>query len=107
MTINGRRPPGCLPPFPTGPGQWPSNPTDRIRNGAWVAELGGDVLLEIVSIAFDVLVRSPAPSGYASFSAGAQIVTTAHRRHLRFSRHRPWIDITYAITRLEALPNPG
>ncbi|MFD4048335.1 transposase, partial [Streptomyces sp. NPDC058611] len=42
------------------------------------------------------------------FSAAAQIVTTARRRHLRFARHWPWTDvITSAIARLDALPNPG
>lgn len=42
------------------------------------------------------------------FSAAAQIVTTARRRHLRFARHWPWTDvITGAMARLEALPNPG
>jgi hypothetical protein len=42
------------------------------------------------------------------FSAAAQLVTTARRRHLRFARHWPWTDvITDALARLEALPNPG
>jgi hypothetical protein len=41
-------------------------------------------------------------------SAAAQIVTTARRRYLRFADHWPWNDvITDALTRLEALPNPG
>ncbi len=42
------------------------------------------------------------------FSAAAQLVTTARRRHLRFARHWPWTDvITDALTQLETLPNPG
>lgn len=42
------------------------------------------------------------------FSAAAQPVTTARRRHLRCARHRPWTDvITDALARLEVLPNPG
>jgi hypothetical protein len=42
------------------------------------------------------------------FSAAAQIVTTARRRHLRFATHWPWTDvITGALALLEALPNPG
>lgn len=41
------------------------------------------------------------------FSAAAQLVTTARRRHLRFTRHWPWTDvITSAIHRLDTLPNP-
>lgn len=42
------------------------------------------------------------------FSAAAQLVTTARRRHLRFTRHWPWTAIiTNAIQRIDALPNPG
>ncbi|MGW1467209.1 hypothetical protein ACWCPT_23050 [Streptomyces sp. NPDC002308] len=42
------------------------------------------------------------------FSAAAQLVTTARRRHLRFARHWPWTDvITTALDRLDVLPNPG
>ncbi|MFF7346136.1 hypothetical protein ACFZA4_20735 [Streptomyces antimycoticus] len=41
------------------------------------------------------------------FSA-AQPITTARRRHLRFTHHRPWTDVaTGAIERLDTLPNPG
>lgn len=41
------------------------------------------------------------------FSAAAQLVTTAGRRHLRFALHWPWTDvITSAIQRLDGLPNP-
>lgn len=38
------------------------------------------------------------------FSAAAQLVTTARRRHLRLIRHWPW-TVTSAIQRLEA-PEP-
>ncbi|KOV57648.1 hypothetical protein ADL00_26810 [Streptomyces sp. AS58] len=42
------------------------------------------------------------------FSAVAQLVTTASRRHLRYARHGPWTDLNAdALARLEALPNPG
>ncbi|MBT2459035.1 transposase [Streptomyces sp. ISL-86] len=42
------------------------------------------------------------------FSAAARIVTTARRRHLRFARRWPWTNvITDALSRLEALLNPG
>lgn len=41
------------------------------------------------------------------FSAIAQLVTTG-RRILRLARRWPWTDVvTDALTRLEALPNPG
>ena len=41
-------------------------------------------------------------------SAGAQLVTTARRQHLKFARHWPWTDvITEAIQRLATPPNPG
>jgi hypothetical protein len=79
------------------------------------------IWLEIVQIALDLLAWMPmlALSGEVRrweprrlrlrlFSAAAQLVTTARRRHLRFPRHWPWTDvITGAIQRLEALPNPG
>ncbi|KFG71711.1 hypothetical protein FM21_33745 [Streptomyces mutabilis] len=42
------------------------------------------------------------------FSAAAQIVTTARRRHLRFAHPRTWTDvIAKTLARFEALPNPG
>ncbi|MFE2379819.1 IS1380 family transposase, partial [Streptomyces sp. NPDC059398] len=76
---------------------------------------------EIVQIALDLLAWMPmlALTGKTHrwkprrlrlrlFSAAAQLVTTARRRHLRFARHWPWTDaITNALARLEALPNPG
>ncbi|MGY4920826.1 IS1380 family transposase [Streptomyces sp. 900116325] len=79
------------------------------------------VWLEIVQIALDLLAWMPmlALTGEIRrweprrlrlrlFSTAAQIVTTARRRHLRFASHWPWTGvITDAITRLEALPNPG
>ncbi|MEU2901047.1 IS1380 family transposase [Streptomyces sp. NPDC001273] len=85
---------------------------DTAQNQIW---------LEIVQIALDLLAWMPmlALTGEPRrweprrlrlrlFSAAAQIVTTARRRHLRFARHWPWTDvITSAIQRLEALPNPG
>ncbi|WP_261719045.1 IS1380 family transposase [Streptomyces sp. FZ201] len=85
---------------------------DAAQNQIW---------LEIVQIALDLLAWVPmlALTGRARrweprrlrlrlFSAAAQLVTTARRRHLRFARHWPWTDvITSALARLEALPNPG
>ncbi|MFD3656574.1 transposase [Streptomyces sp. NPDC058620] len=79
------------------------------------------IWLEIVRLALDLLARMPMLALTSEtrrweprrlrlrlFSAVAQIATTARRRHLRFARHWPWIDvITDALTRLEALPNPG
>lgn len=42
------------------------------------------------------------------FSAAAQLVTTGRRRILRLARHWPWAGvITDALSRLEALSNPG
>ncbi|MEU3073438.1 IS1380 family transposase [Streptomyces laurentii] len=85
---------------------------DTAQNQIW---------LEIVQIALDLLAWMPmlALTGETRgweprqlrlrlFSAAAQIVTTARRRHLRFARHWPWTDvITAALARLDALPNPG
>ncbi len=82
------------------------------QNGIW---------LEIVQIALDLLAWMPMLAltdktrrweprrlRLRLFSAAAQIVTTARRRHLRFTHHWPWTDvITDAAARLEALPNPG
>ncbi|MBT2407057.1 MULTISPECIES: IS1380 family transposase [unclassified Streptomyces] len=79
------------------------------------------IWLEIVQLALDLLAWLPmlALTGKPRlweprrlrlrlFSAAAQLVTTARRRHLRFARHWPWTDvITTAIQRLDALPNPG
>lgn len=84
---------------------------DTAQNQIW---------LEIVQIAPDLLAWMPmlALTGETRgweprrlrlrlFSAAAQIVTTARRRHLRFARHWPWTDvITAALARLDALPNP-
>lgn len=78
------------------------------------------IRLEIVQLALDLRAWMPilALTGKARlwgprrlrirlFSAAAQLVTTARRRHLRFARHWPWTDmITAAIKRLEALPEP-
>ena len=102
---------------------------DRIRNARATGlrnlplhdTAQNQVWLEIVQIALDLLAWMPmlALTGNIRrweprrlrlrlFSAAAQIVTTARRRHLRFTRHWPWTDvITNALARLEALPNPG
>lgn len=85
---------------------------DRAQNQIW---------LEIVQLALDLLAWMPmlALTGKPRlweprrlrlrlFSAAAQLVTAARHRHLRFADHWPWTDvITGAVTRLEALPNPG
>ncbi|WP_198358152.1 IS1380 family transposase [Streptomyces fildesensis] len=84
---------------------------DAAQNRIW---------LEIVSLALDLLAWLPmlALTGKPRlweprrlrlrlFSAAAQLVTTARRRHLRFARHWPWTDvITDAVHRLDTLPNP-
>ncbi|MET9888579.1 IS1380 family transposase [Streptomyces sp. NPDC006430] len=84
---------------------------DTAQNQIW---------LEIIQLALDLLAWMPmlALTGKPRlweprrlrlrlFSAAAQLVTTARRRHLRFGRHWPWTDvITGAIQRLDALPNP-
>ncbi|MFF3748829.1 IS1380 family transposase [Streptomyces kronopolitis] len=102
---------------------------DRIRNaratGLRNLPLHGTaqnrIWLEIVQIALDLLAWMPMLSLTGKtrrweprrlrlrlFSAAAQLVTTARRRHLRFARHWPWTEvITDALARLEALPNPG
>jgi len=85
---------------------------DTAQNQIW---------LEIVQLALDLLAWLPmlALTGKPRlweprrlrlrlFSAAAQLVTTARRRHLRFARHWPFTDvITSAIQRLNALPAPG
>ncbi|MFJ3692127.1 IS1380 family transposase [[Kitasatospora] papulosa] len=84
---------------------------DTAQNQIW---------LEIVQLALDLLAWLPmlALTGKPRlweprrlrlrlFSAAAQIVTTARRRHLRFGRHWPWTDVITNAQRLAALPNPG
>ncbi|BDH14249.1 hypothetical protein HOK021_54280 [Streptomyces hygroscopicus] len=85
---------------------------DAAQNRIW---------LEIVSIALDLLAWMPmlALTGKTRrweprhlrlrlFSAAAQNISTARRRHLRFAGHWPWTDVMNdAFARLEALPNPG
>jgi hypothetical protein len=85
---------------------------DTAQNRIW---------LEIVQLALDLPAWMPilALTGKARlweprrlrlrlFSAAAQLVTTARRRHLRFARHWPWTDvIAGALQRLDTLPNPG
>lgn len=102
---------------------------DRIRNARATGlrnlplhdTAQNQIWLEIVQIALDLLAWLPmlALTGKPRlweprrlrlrlFSAAAQLVSTARRRHLRFARHWPWTDvITDAIRRLDALPNPG
>ncbi|MER7684970.1 IS1380 family transposase [Streptomyces sp. NPDC097610] len=102
---------------------------DRIRNARTTGlrnlplhdAAQNQIWLEIVQLALDLLAWMPmlALTGKARlweprrlrlrlFSAAAQLVTTCRRRHLRFARHWPWTDvITGALTRLDALPNPG
>jgi Transposase DDE domain group 1 len=95
--------------------------TTGLRNLPLHDTAQNQIWLEIVQIALDLLAWMPmlALSGQTRrweprrlrlrlFSAAAQIVTTARRRHLRFAHHWPWTHlITDALARLEALPNPG
>ncbi|MFF5655116.1 IS1380 family transposase [[Kitasatospora] papulosa] len=102
---------------------------DRIRNARATGlrnlplhdTAQNQIWLEIVQLALDLLTWLPmlALTGKPRlweprrlrlrlFSAAAQLITTARRRHLRFTHHWPWTDvITGAIQRLDALPNPG
>ncbi|MFI6005455.1 IS1380 family transposase [Streptomyces sp. NPDC051366] len=102
---------------------------DRIRNARATGlrnlplhdTAQNQIRLEIVQLALDLLAWLPmlALTGKPHlceprrlrlrlFSAAAQLVTTARRRHLRFTHRWPWTDvITGAIQRLDALPNPG
>ncbi|MBO0913688.1 IS1380 family transposase, partial [Streptomyces laculatispora] len=102
---------------------------DRIRNARSTGlrnlplhdAAQNQIWLEIIQIALDLLAWMPmlALTGKARlweprrlrlrlFSAAAQLVTTARRRHLRFADHWPWTDvITSALTRLDTLPAPG
>lgn len=104
----------------------PAVETDgEIRDGAWVAELTGDVQnriwMEIVQIALDLLAWMPmlALTGKARlweprrlrlrpFTAAGQLVTTGRRRILRLARHWPRTShITAALDQLARLPNPA
>jgi len=92
-----------------------------LRNLPLHATAQNQIWLEIVQLALDLLAWMPmlALTGKVRlweprrlrirlFSAAAQLVTTARRRHLKFATHWPWTDvITDAIERLQALPNPG
>ncbi|MEU9204691.1 transposase [Streptomyces sp. NPDC048332] len=94
----------------TGLRNLPLHPTDQNR-----------IWLEIVQIALDLLAWMPmlALTGKARlweprrlrlrlFTAAGQLVTTARRRILRLTRHRPWTGhITAALDQLALLPNPG
>lgn len=85
---------------------------DTAQNQIW---------LEIMQIALDLLAWMPmlALTGPARlweprrlrlrlFSVAAQLTTTGRRRILRLSKHWPWTgEITDALQRLAALPNPG
>jgi hypothetical protein len=85
---------------------------DAAQNQVW---------LEIIQIALDLLAWMPmlALTGPARrweprrlrlrlFSAAAQLVHTGRRRILRLAAHWPWTsEITDALQRLAALPNPG
>lgn len=102
---------------------------DRIRNARATGlrnlplhdTAQNQIWLEFIQLALDLLAWLPmlALTGKPRlweprrlrqrlFSAAAQLVTTARRRHLRFTHHWPWTDvITGAIQRLDALPHPG
>ncbi|MGW4390931.1 IS1380 family transposase [Streptomyces sp. NPDC004685] len=92
-----------------------------LRNLPLHSAAQNQIWLEIVQLALDLLAWMPmlALTGKARlweprrlrlrlFSAAAQLVSTARRRHLKFATHWPWTNvITGAIERLQALPNPG
>ncbi|MFG2258350.1 IS1380 family transposase [Streptomyces mirabilis] len=100
----------------------------EIRDGAWVAELTGDVLTGwptgmrfiVRQIALDLLAWMPmlALTGRARlweprrlrlrlFTTAGQLVTTGRRRILRLAAHWPWtLEITAALDRLAQLRAP-
>ncbi len=85
---------------------------DTAQNQIWLenVQLALDLLAWMPMLALTGKTRrwEPRRLRIRLFSAAAQIVTTARRRHLRFARHWPWTDvITDALARLEVLPNPG
>lgn len=102
---------------------------DRIRNARATGlrnlplhhSASNQLWLEIVQLALDLLAWMPmlALTGEARrwepkklrlrlFSAAARLVTTGRRRFLRLARHWPWTHVIIsALTRLQALPNPG
>ncbi len=85
---------------------------DTAQNQIWleIVQLALDLLAWLPMLALTGKTRrwEPCRLRLRLFSAAAQIITTARRRHLRFARHWPWTDvITDALARLETLPNPG
>ncbi|MHC0434365.1 IS1380 family transposase [Streptomyces sp. O3] len=85
---------------------------DTAQNQIWLelVQLALDLLawMPMLALAGETRRWEPRRLRHRLFSAAAQLVTTARRRHLRFARHWPWTDvITDAQARLEALPNPG
>jgi hypothetical protein len=85
---------------------------DTAQNQIWleIIQLALDLLAWMAMLALTGKTRrwEPRRLRIRLFSAAAQLVTTARRRHLRFAAHWPWTDvITSALTRLDALPNPG
>jgi hypothetical protein len=85
---------------------------ERAQNQIWleIVQLALDLLAWMPMLALTGEIRrwEPRRLRFRLLSAAAQIVTTARRRYLRFADHWPWNDvITDALTRLEALPNPG
>ncbi|MGH3311306.1 MAG: IS1380 family transposase [Streptomyces sp.] len=85
---------------------------DTAQNRIWleIVQLALDLLAWMPMLALTGTVRlwEPRRLRLRLFSAAAQLVTTARRRHLRFARHWPWTEvITRALERLALLPNPG
>ncbi len=81
--------------------------TTGLRNLPLHDTAQNQIWLEIARIALDLLAWMPMLSLPGKtrrweprrlrlhlFSAAAQIVVTARRRHLRFARHRPWTDVS-------------
>lgn len=85
---------------------------DAAQNQIWleIVQLALDLLAWMPMLTLNGKIRlwEPRRLRLRLFSAAAQLVTTGWRRHLRFARHWPWTDVIMgAITRLNALPNPG
>ncbi|PWJ02483.1 IS1380 family transposase [Streptomyces sp. NWU49] len=85
---------------------------DAAQNQIWleIVQIALDLLawMPMLALTGDVRVWEPRRLRLRLFSTAAQLVTTGRRRILRLAAHWPWTDaITDALTRLEALPNPG
>ncbi|GAA3486539.1 IS1380 family transposase [Streptomyces cremeus] len=85
---------------------------DTTQNQIWleIVQLALDLLawLPVLALTGKPRLWEPRRLRLRLFSAATQLVTTARRRHLRFTRHWPWTDVTTgAIQRLDAPRTPA